>query len=332
MKNIGFGIVALGLSAGAALAGGIDRSGQGIGFIFEQGRYAELSYGRVTPSVTASPDVFGNIAGQYTQMAGAFKMDVNDKLSLGIGFDQPYGADVFYTALDLGAHLESSSITAIGRYKINPAFSVHGGISSTTVGGWFNPPGAATEITVANDSDVGYLIGAAWEKPEIAARVALTYFSGTTHTDPTSASNFNAPRAYNLDFQTGVAANTLVFGSIRWAEWSKTVITVGGTDVVEYANDTLTYSLGLGRKFNDNWSGAVTLGYEEAKGGTASALSPTDGNTSVGLGATYTKDNMKVTLGVRRVMLGDATTAGLPVNDWADNSATAIGVKVAFTF
>ena len=135
-----------------------------------------------------------------------------------------------------------------------------------------------------------------------------------------------------MHFQTGVAANTLVFGSVRWAEWSKTVITVAGTDVVTYDTDSVSYSLGLGRKFSDTWSGAVTFGYEAAQGGTASALSPTDGSTSVGLGATYSKDNMKVTFGVRQVMLGDATTALLPVNDWTGNTATAMGVKVAFNF
>ena len=62
MKKIGLTIATLGLTAGAALAGGIDRSGQGIGYIFESGRYVELSYGQVTPSVTATPDAYGNIA------------------------------------------------------------------------------------------------------------------------------------------------------------------------------------------------------------------------------------------------------------------------------
>jgi hypothetical protein len=50
------------------------------------------------------------------------------------------------------------------------------------------------------------------------------------------------------------------------------------------------------------------------------------------LGVTYTMDNIKITGGVRYVVLGDATTEDLPVNDWADNTATAAGVKIAYTF
>lgn len=40
------------LTTTAANAGGLDRSGQSIGAIFEDGRYVELSYGHVMPSVT----------------------------------------------------------------------------------------------------------------------------------------------------------------------------------------------------------------------------------------------------------------------------------------
>jgi long-subunit fatty acid transport protein len=92
--------------------------------------------------------------------------------------------------------------------------------------------------------------------------------------------------------------------------------------------------LGVGRKFNDNWSAAVTLGYEAAKGGFAPTLAPTDGSKSIGLGVTYTLDNLKISGGLRYVMLGNATTElpSILPNTWADNTATAVGVKIAFTF
>lgn len=336
--------MAASLTAGVAHAGGVDRSGQDIGFIFEKGGYAALSYGSVSPSVQAAGNAYGDIANDYTSTSLAFKMDMNDKLSLGLIMDQPYGADVAYPILDVKAVLNTSAITALARYKVTDAVSVHGGLSYTSIDGTFNPPHdprlpfsltnppIGFEVTINRSTDMGYLVGAAWEKPEIAARVALTYFSGGDLIDPLSASSFNAPEAVNLDFQTGVAANTLVFGSVRWADWSNTVITVAGTDVVTYDNDSVTYSLGVGRKFNDNWSGAITLGHEAAQGGIASQLAPTDGYTSVGLGVTYTMDNIKITGGVRYVVLGDATTEDLPVNDWADNTASAAGVKIAYTF
>lgn len=54
MKNILTVGAALMLTTTAATAGGIDRSGQSIGAIFEDGKYVELSYGYVTPSVSGS--------------------------------------------------------------------------------------------------------------------------------------------------------------------------------------------------------------------------------------------------------------------------------------
>lgn len=334
MKHFTKLALAVSLSAGAAHAGGVDRSGQDIGFIFEKGGYVALSYGSVKPSIQATPNAYDNIANDYTATSLSFKTDVNDKLSLGLIMDQPYGADVAYP-FDFSAKLNTSAIRAMARYKLNDAFSVHGGLSYTSIDGSFNPPTglpSGQAIPIKHSTDTSYAIGAAWEKSEIAARVALTYFSESNLVDPTSASSFNAPQAINLDFQTGVAANTLVFGSVRWADWSNTVITVATQDVVTYDNDSLTYSLGVGRKFSDTLSGAITVGYEAAQGGIASQLAPTDGYTSIGLGVTYTMDNIKITGGMRYVLLGDATTEDLPYNVWKDNTATAAGLEIAYTF
>lgn len=300
--------------------------------MFETGNYVELSFSSVTPTIKATPDIYGNIAKSYNSLSFGFKTDLNDKLSLGLSVDSPYGADVFYTPLFFGATLETQATTLLARYKINPSFSVHGGISQTSVEGEFKFPGAGPLVNIAKSTDTGYVLGVAYEKPEIAARVALTYFSGSNHSDPLSDSSFNAPQAVNLDFQTGIAANTLLFGGIRWADWSKTVIVVDLLPVVTYDNDAVSYSLGIGRKFSDSFSGALTLGFEEAQDGIASALAPTDGYMSVGLGGTYTKDNMKISAGARYVAVGNATTFGLPVNTFEDNSAVAVGVKVSFTF
>ena len=88
----------------------------------------------------------------------------------------------------------------------------------------------------------------------------------------------------------------------------------------------------MGRKFSDTLSGALSLGYEAAQGGAASNLAPTDGNFSIGLGATYNMDNgIELTGGVRYVMAGDATTELLGA-DFSDNSAIAVGLKFAYTF
>ncbi|MDH5531627.1 MAG: hypothetical protein OEY05_16465, partial [Paracoccaceae bacterium] len=98
-----------------------------------------------------------------------------------------------------------------------------------------------------------------------------------------------------------------------------------------FPNDIITYNLGVGRKFNDQWSGAVTLGYEKTHGDPIGNLSATDGNKSVGLAVTYTMDNMKITGGLRYIDIGDATTTSIG-SSFSDNSGVAGGIRIGFNF
>jgi long-subunit fatty acid transport protein len=326
-------IGSLALAAGPALGGGIDRSGLGLGPLFEKGNYIELGVASVTPTVRATPNAYGDVANDYTTMSLGMKMDLNQKVSLAILVNQPYGVDINYIPVSLGAKLDSSAVTLLGRYKFSDSLSVHGGLYSATVGGTFNPAGPGPIVNIANTSVVGYVLGVAFEKPEIAARVALTWFSGTNHIDNSSRSSVNAPQNVNLDFQTGIAKDTLLFGSIRWGEWSTTKVIVATNTVATWSGNSLDYSLGVGRKFNDNWSGALTVGYSAPSSDAfAQALNPTNGTVSVGLGVTYARDSWKVSAGVQQVTLGNATTRGLPANTWTGNTATAAGIRIGYSF
>ena len=361
---------AVALSAGAATAGGFERSGLPIGFMFEKGNYAELSYGYVNPKVsgTAIPAAGGSTSGDvalsYSTVGLAFKTDLSDKLSLGLSLDPTFGADVDYpttTAYPIRgsrATLRGDTIALIARYKFSDQFSVHGGLRSVSIGGDLSL--STTTITGAplnfyrasfgNKRDTGFLLGAAFEKPEIALRVALTYQSETKHTMPVSGTVFappgvfvpftdtttvKLPQSLTLDFQSGVAADTLVFGSIKWADWTTTVLNApnagAANPLVSYANDSVTYNIGIGRKFSDSFSGAISFGYEAHKGGIVGNLGPTDGVRSVQIGGTYTRDNMKISAGVRYIDIGDATALG-GASNFAGNSAVAVGMKVGFTF
>lgn len=339
-KNILAGCSALALLSTAAHAGGIDRSGLPFTWLFEKGNYAELSFGSVTPKVQATGNPYGDVAGDYTLLGMAVKLDLNERLSLGLQVDQPYGAKIDYNIFGLNANLQSSAITAAVRHRLSDRIAVHAGVRYVSIEGTLQlPTGYTAKQTFSKDSDLGYLVGATYEIPDIALRVALTYFSGTQHNHTSigapaavSPNSINPPQSVNLDFQTGIAADTLLFGQIRWADWTNTQIVNGGVPIVTYSQDAFTYSLGVGRKFSESFSGAVSVGYEEAQGGIASRLAPTDGYWSVGVGGTYTLENIKVTLGVRYVDIGDATTAALPVNSFTDNSAIGIGLKVGWSF
>ncbi|MFT4149528.1 MAG: outer membrane protein transport protein [Paracoccaceae bacterium] len=373
MKNVTGALGALAMTATAAAAGGIDRSGQPIGVIFEKGNYGELSFGLINPNVSGS-DVAafggrdtGSVAGNHNLPGIALKYDLSKSLSVAVIYDQAYGADIEYPSAAAGgsvalggtqAHVDSAGVTALLRYKFDENFSVHGGIRATKAEADVTLAGLAYgglngyNVTFDRDWGVGYVIGGAYERPDIALRVAITYFSKIKHEFDTteyvgatavlaSRTEVNTPQAINLDFQTGVAANTLVFGSIRWVDWSKFTIDPtwftpragGGLVALE---DTTTYTLGVGRKFNDHWSGSVFVTYEPKGDPLVSPLAPTNGYKGIGVAAVYTQDNVKVTLGARYLDLGDAQPeTGTPDTARADmtgNHAVAVGVKVGFTF
>ncbi|HEX9858749.1 MAG TPA: outer membrane protein transport protein, partial [Paracoccaceae bacterium] len=360
---------AFALTTGMASAGGIDRSGQGIGVLFEKGRYLELSFGQVNPSVSGNDVALfgggasGSVADGYSQVSLAYKMDINEKLSTAIILDQPFGADIEYapTSVALGgttAVADLSAITGLLRYKINDGFSVHGGLRAQRASANVFLSGAAyggvSGYNVALDDDIGYgyVLGVAYEKPEIALRVALTYNSAIEHNFDTvetlgddvigvTPTTVELPQTVNLDFQTGVAANTLVFGQIRWADWSNfrldpaTFTALTGSGLIDL-EDTITYTLGVGRKFTDNWSGALSVSYEKKDDPLVSPLAPTNGRLGLTLAAVYTRDNMKITTGINYTKLGDAQpetgTPDVARADFSGNSVLGIGVKVGFTF
>lgn len=362
---------ALALMSSAAAAGGIDRSGQGLGPLFENGSYVELGFGMVTPSVSGN-DVAafgggnsGNVAGDYNSVSAAYKRDLSDTLSFAIILDQPFSADIFYGPGTLAfggtkARTLASAATGILRYKMNGGFSVHGGLKAQHAAGQINLNGLAYGplsgygVTLDDDLGVGYLVGVAYERPDIAMRVALTYNSAVQHDFDTietvgggavvvgtAPTEVETPQSINLDFQTGIAKDTLLFAQVRWADWSEFQINpafftpLAGGGLVSL-DDTTTYTLGVGRRFNETWSGALSVSYEEELDPLVSPLAPTNGRLGVTLAGVYTKDNMKITTGINYTMLGDAQPeTGTPDTaraDFTDNDALGVGVRVGFSF
>lgn len=362
---------ALALTTTAAQAGGIDRSGQSILAIFETGNYAELSFGRVSPDVsgvaTAPYGGFssGDMAGNYNQIGLAVKTRLSDTLDLAVILDQPFGANVNYPVLAVPpavyyaagstAKLSTMATTAVLKYRMPSNVSVYGGVRYETMSASATVPfipGGGYTVDSNTVGDVGYLVGVAYEKPEIALRVALTYNSKISHdfdtiersaltggVDLASTTTVDSPQSVNLEFQSGVAKDTLVFGSIRWVDWSNYVIDptyyTPPSPLVSYDSDTVTYTLGVGRRFNENWSGAVSIGFEDQVGGYASNLGPTDGKKSLTIGVSYTKDNMKISGGISYVEIGTAETTlngAIASGVFKGNSAVGVGIKIGYSF
>ncbi|OOY07377.1 hypothetical protein [Thioclava sp. F36-7] len=369
MKRVMTSMAALAIGAGAAHAGGVERSTQSVGILFEQGNYAEIGFGAFNPDVSGtntSPFGIpgaksGDMAPGYGTFTFGYKQSLSDQWDLAITVDQPIGAKVNYpaatsTGYPLGganASIDSTAITALVRYKMPNNVSFIGGIRSQEAKGnvSLNFPIPGYSMKTSSETDFGYVVGVAWEKPEIAARVALTYNSKITHDfDATETIGVNSvdtsfststPESVNLEFQTGIMKDTLLMGSVRWVHWTQFEIappvysnTVGPAGplgpLVDYDNNTITYNLGVGRRFNDQWSGAVMFGYEKHQGGIVGNLGPTDGFKSVSLAASYqATSNIKITGGVRYVDIGDATTS---VGDFSGNDGWGAGLRVGISF
>ena len=367
MKYLASAVSLLALGATGAIAGGVDRSGQSVAVIFEEGTYAELSFGAVSADVSGTAIAAlggfdsGDMSERYFQFGAAIKHAYGNGIDVALIIDQPFGADVDYPAgtgyyaQGATAELNSTAVTGVVSYTLPSNFSFHGGIRYQTLEAEANVPFVAGyDAQGDRDGAFGYLLGVAYERPDIALRVALTYNSSIEHELDTtetslapgaagsSTTPIDTPESLNLEFQTGVAADTLVFGSVRYVKWSDFEISpivyqtlTGGGSLVSFDDDTITYTLGVGRKFNENWSGAISVSHEPQTGGFSSNLGPTDGATSVGLGATYTMGKMEITGGIRYVWVGDTqTTLGAiaPSADFEDNDAIGVGITIGYTF
>ncbi len=341
--------------------------------LFEEGTYVELSYSNVSPEVSGAGAngpllgvASGDMAASYNVARLSFRQDINEALSFALISSEPYGSDVVYPAMagypfaNSTAQLSTRQLSGVLRYEFSNGVSAYAGVNAlkadTDV---YVSAGTSFTYRLTADSDYewGYMAGVAYERPEIALRVALTYFSeidlgmsgaegqalaGTApEAVPTSSTAFNVtmPESLLLEMQSGVAENTLVFGSVRWTGWDGFQIRPNrypAGALVNYTDDVYTYTLGVGHRLNENWSVSASVDYEAATGGFKGNLGPTDGRRSFALGAEYSRDNYSVTAGIRRIDIGDAQTilssAGPLTSSFTGNSATAVGIRFGYQF
>ena len=345
--------------AGLVQAGGFDRTGQDTSIMLKEGSMVEITSVSVNPKITGthggSATATGEVAPNYSFTNIGFRTNVSDNFAIGIIQEKPFGANVNYTAgaagstyVGLKAEVDSSSTTLLTSYDMDKV-TVYGGLKNQSLSASAtNPLVSAYTITSTADSSLGYVLGAAIENPETAMRIALTYHSKINHdiaivenhaTISATASTLKvtAPESFNLDFQTGIAANTLLFGTIRQVKWTQMSLCPAEYKAVagclkEFKNNVTSYTLGVGRKFSDHWSGAFTYGREASNDDKASALSPANGYNKMGLGVTYTGEQAVVTLGMQKINNGDVTIASPKAASMTGNTTLVTALKVGFKF
>lgn len=296
--------------------------------------------------------------------------------------------EVSATATIPGSSFRAATLSALStartEQQANLTAAINAGAPAATIGGLqavvndlTNELGAAAAagafgdytIDASSDYSFGYVAGVAYERPEIALRVSLTYHSAIEHenatlesarvfvpstnytTNPADAAAVGAsttlvgvssttktefPNSLNLDFQTGIMADTLLFGRIRHADYKEFrlapqvygQITQGGA-IASYSQNIRDYSIGIGRRFTENLSGSATVSWQ-ATGSASSGtpISPTNGRTGYAIGLQYEMEKIILSGGVSYTDLGNVTSSTL--GTFNDNDAIAIGVRVGF--
>lgn len=199
---------------------------------------------------------------------------------------------------------------------------------------------------------VGWRIGAAYEIQEIALRASLVYNAAVKLDDITGILNLSQvngqvipvfgsatmPQSLEFKLQSGIAPDWLAFGSVKWVDWSvlQTVefcptalrasgCAVGITSLDLLYRDGWTVSGGIGHKFNDMLSGAVTLAWDR---GTTTGLSVQTDTWTVSGGASITPNqNVELRLGG----LAGIMTSG-SVGPVRDANGTPRGTDVTYNF
>ncbi len=359
MHRIPLAAATLGLSASAAFAAGVERSPQSVGILFEDGNYGEVTFGLLRPDVTGEDPAgnrSGDMASSFTTARAGFKLDIDDRFDVALIVDEPIGAD---TAYPLGtgyplqgtrAELDSVGVTGIVQYRFDERISVHGGLRGVrTEGGVQNLLGIY-DLQTSREADLGFLLGAAYEIPGIALRVSLTYNSEITHDftatetvdgtqPPQSDFSTTIPQSVNLEFQSGIAEDTLVFGSVRWVDWSAFDITPDaytttvdpGNALVDYAGSATTVNLGIGRQLDENWALAGALHYDTGTGGEAGNLQPVDGSRGASVSAQFSEGGVQIGGTLRYDRFDTVTTRQINA-EFADNSAWRGGVSIGYSF
>jgi len=159
----------------------------------------------------------------------------------------------------------------------------------------------------------GWRAGVAYEIPEYALRASLVYNSEVKLDDITGTLNLrqvngltlpvygsqSMPDSLELKVQSGIAPDWLAFGSVKWTDWSQLqrvtfecatpgVLLCGPGRVATSLDlgyrDGWTISGGIGHKFNDQWSGAVSLTWDR---GTADGYGAQTDTWTIGTGVSY---------------------------------------------
>lgn len=258
----------------------------------------------------------------------------------------PPGAPALDPSL-LGAALQGSAAAAgaiDGTYGAGTTGTL--GTQVTTVAAPAFVAGNGYNLDLEKTVAPSFAIGAAYEIPSIAFRLAGTYRFETEHTADVTETVFGAtfdgsidfvtPASFNLEFQTGIAPGTLLTATYRWTDFEAIELIPPqlNRDLVERETGQ-RFTLGIGRQITDGFAASATLLYEpELESDIVSPLDPVTSLYGLSLGGRFTEGPLTVSGGINYSQLGDARpeVGGQPVATFEDNHSVSIGLQVSMAF
>jgi long-subunit fatty acid transport protein len=368
------------------MAGGWEASTLDTAFMYQDGNYGEVGNASITYNVKATtqskPTTKSKMAKNQSRSTVAFKME-SGAFDLGLssymsGAIQLSGTNGNASTCNPAtlpaacsvvpdADVIMNSLALIGRYKMDDNLSFLAGVNRYEIASGATVSALSGHYAVSGDA-IAPTFGAAYERSEIALRAELVIQSKTKISNFKAQSSFAAggaattlqdvsdesmtiPQTMKLNFQSGIAENTLMFGSIHQANWDDAQIVIpardngsalGGVDAVgsSFASKT-TYSIGVGRKFTEQLSGLISYTTEAGGGKTTSdPFTLRNGYQSLSVGGRYTVGNITVSGGYNYTLPGDVdlahkkadgTASGLTAS-YKNNNVSAFGLKVGFSF
>ena len=133
---------------------------------------------------------------------------------------------------------------------------------------------AAAQVAATNPGLAAQLSAQATQLQAAAQQQgALALGAGTTQ----SAGAFGSvtlPQSVELNVQSGINPKTLVFGSIRWTDWSviqridlnDTISNAAFTDFEGFFEDGYTVTLGVGRRITEDLAGSFSVTWDKGVG------------------------------------------------------------------
>lgn len=115
---------------------GLDRSGQDITAFLQDGTYGEVVYTYVDADVSGTDNAgrnTGNMSETYDFGRFGVKADINDTFSVGVIYDEPFGAAVQYSGVNNFVS-EGATATALAFQNSDSAKALRDGITKLTAG------------------------------------------------------------------------------------------------------------------------------------------------------------------------------------------------------